>query len=72
MPQKKKAKREIQYFRIIITYCDGETSGHRVFTDRDKAEKWAERQRKSGVVKKASVEPFTRQSRKIDRTDISK
>jgi hypothetical protein len=59
MPQKKKAKREIQYFRVIITYSDGETSGNRIFKDRAKAEKWAERQRKSSVVKKVTVESFT-------------
>jgi hypothetical protein len=68
----KKAEGEHHYFRVVITYSDGETSGNRVFKDRAKAETWAERQRKSGVVKKASVESFTRQSRKIDRADISK
>jgi hypothetical protein len=28
---------------VIVTYSDGETSGNRVFKDRDKAERWAER-----------------------------
>jgi hypothetical protein len=54
-----KAKREYNYFRVIITYSDGETSGNRVFKDRAKAESWAERQRKSPVVKKVTLESFT-------------
>jgi hypothetical protein len=44
MPQKEKAEPERRhYFRVIITYSDGETSGNRVFKDRAKAERWAER-----------------------------
>jgi hypothetical protein len=61
MPQKKKAKREHHYLRVVITYSDGETSGNRVFKDRAKAETWAERQRKSGVVKRVAIESFARQ-----------
>jgi hypothetical protein len=61
MPQKNKAEREHHYFRVVIVYSDGETSGNRVFNDRAKAEQWATRQEKSGVVKKATVEPFVRQ-----------
>jgi len=60
MPKATKAKREHHYFRVIITYSDGETSGNRVFKDRVKAERWAERQKGSVVVKKAIVEPFVR------------
>ena len=62
MPKdKRKAQREYRYFRVIITYSDGETSGNRVFKDREKAEEWAARQKKSPVVKKAMIEPFVRQ-----------
>jgi hypothetical protein len=57
----KKAEGEHHYFRVIIRYVDGETSGNRVFKDRAKAERWAERQRKSAVVKKVVLEPFARQ-----------
>jgi hypothetical protein len=57
----KKPKREIQYWRVIVTYSDNETSGNRVFKDRAKAERFAARQKKSGVVKKAVLEPFVRQ-----------
>jgi hypothetical protein len=57
----KKPKREIQYWRVIVTYSDNETSGNRVFKDRAKAERFAVRQKRSGVVKKAVLEPFVRQ-----------
>jgi hypothetical protein len=57
----KKPKREIQYWRVIVTYSDNETSGNRVFKDRAKAERFAVRQKKSGVAKKAVLEPFVRQ-----------
>jgi len=56
-----KKKVEHHYWRVIITYSDGETSGNRVFKDRAKAERWAERQEKSPVVKKAVLGPFIRQ-----------
>jgi hypothetical protein len=46
---------------VLVTYGDGETSGNRVFKDREKAEEWAARQEKSAVVKKAVLEPFVRQ-----------
>ena len=55
------SKREYEYWRVIITYIDGGTTGHRVFKDRNKAERWAERQRKSRVVKFVRVESFTSQ-----------
>ncbi len=58
---KDKKEAEYQYWRVIVTYNDGETSGNRVFKDREKAEEWAARQAKSGVVKKAVLEPFVRQ-----------
>jgi hypothetical protein len=57
----KKAKREHAYWRVLVTYSDNETSGNRVFKDRAKAEKFAARQKKSSVVKKAVVESFVRQ-----------
>ena len=63
MPKRKsdqKAEREHNYFRVVITYSDGETSGHHVFKDRAKAERWAARQKKSLVVKDARLEPFVR------------
>jgi hypothetical protein len=55
------SKAEHHYFRVVVTYNNGETSGNRVFKDREKAEEWAARQAKSGVVKKAVVEAFVRQ-----------
>ncbi len=55
-----KRKQEHHYWRVIVTYNDGETSGNRVFKDREKAEEWAARQEKSPVVKKAVIEPFMR------------
>jgi hypothetical protein len=56
-----KRKQEHRYCRVIVTYNDGETSGNRVFKDREKAEEWAARQKKSPVVKKVALEPFVRQ-----------
>jgi hypothetical protein len=52
---------EHHYWRVIVTYSGGETSGNRVFKDREKAEELAARQKKSPVVKKAVLEPFVRQ-----------
>ena len=49
-----------QYFRLTITYSDGETSA-RVFSSHEKAEKYGARQRRSPVVKKTKVEAFTRE-----------
>ena len=62
MPKKNDAgsKAEHHYYRVVITYSDGETSGNRVFKDRKKAEEWAVRQKKSPVVKKTVIEPFVR------------
>jgi IMP dehydrogenase/GMP reductase len=56
-----KKKFEHHYWRVIVRYRDGETSGNRVFKDREKAERFAARQEKSKVVKKAVLEPFVRQ-----------
>ena len=52
---------EHHYWRVIVTYSDGETSGNRVFNDRAKAEKFAARQKKAPVVTKTLIEPFVRQ-----------
>jgi hypothetical protein len=52
-----KKKHLKQYFRLTITYTDGETSG-RVFTSREHADKYAARQSRSPVVKKTEVEAF--------------
>jgi hypothetical protein len=58
--QSKKAALELHYWRVVIVYIDNETSGNRVFKDREKAEQWAARQRKSKVVKKVRIESFVR------------
>ena len=58
---KDKNEAEYHYWRVIVTYNDGETSGNRVFKDREKAEEWAAQQEKSPVVKKAVLDPFVRQ-----------
>jgi len=73
MPKKNDAgsKAEHHYFRVVIAYSDGETSGNRVFKDRAKAEKWAARQEKSGVVKKAVVQGFVRQQYKRGRYSMT-
>jgi len=63
-----KAKVEHHHWRVIVTYDDGETSGNRVFSDREKAERWAERQRRSPVVKKTMIEPIVRRPRKVPKT----
>jgi hypothetical protein len=43
-----------------LSHANPTASGNRVLKDRAKAERWAERQRKSDVVKKAALEPFVR------------
>jgi hypothetical protein len=58
-PHDSKQKYQKQYFRLTITYSDGETSG-RVFHSREQAEKYAARQKKSPVVKMTKIDPFTR------------
>jgi hypothetical protein len=57
----KKAKRKHNYWRVVIVYVDRETSGNRVFSDIEKAKRWAARQEKSNVVKKCRIEPFVRE-----------
>jgi hypothetical protein len=57
---RKKVKQEYSYWRVTITYSDNEISG-RVFKDQEKAQKYAARQERAPVVKKALVEPFARQ-----------
>jgi hypothetical protein len=51
----KKGHRIHTHWRVTITYTDKEISG-RVFTNREKAEKFAARQKKSPVVKSAQIE----------------
>lgn len=46
-----------RYFRVVVTYPNGETSGHRVFKDPVKAEKYAARLN-TPVVTKVTVEEF--------------
>jgi transketolase len=55
---KDKKKAEHHYWRVIVTYSDGETSGNRVFKDRAKAETFAARQKKAHAVTKTLIEPF--------------
>ena len=50
-PDSGRKRLQKQYFRVIIIYSDDGTSG-RIFSNRDKAEKYAARQKKSPVVKK--------------------
>jgi DNA-binding NarL/FixJ family response regulator len=52
--------RKRQYYRVAITYSDGGTSANRVFKERSKAVKFAEKQKKSAVVKKASIKAILR------------
>ena len=47
-------RRKHHHWQVVVTYPDGESFG-RVYTDQEKAEKFAERQRKSPVVKSARV-----------------
>jgi hypothetical protein len=48
-------RRKHEHFLTTITYQDGERFG-RVYTSREKAEQFAERQKKSPAVKAAKVE----------------
>jgi predicted transcriptional regulator len=54
------AQSKHHYFRVTITYSDGETSGNRVFKEHSKAVKFAEKQKRSAVVKKASIKAILR------------
>ena len=46
--------RKHDHFRVTVTYTDNEQSA-KVFTDRERAEKFAARQEKSPFVKSAQV-----------------
>ena len=48
-----KSNKQKQYFRLTITYG-------RIFSNHEKAEKYAARQKRSPVVKKTKVEAFTK------------
>ena len=50
----KDARRKHRHWQVTLFYKDGETFG-RVYTDRKKAAGFAERQKKSPVVKSARV-----------------
>jgi hypothetical protein len=50
----KDRRRKHHHFLVTIFYADGEKFG-RVYTDKDKADRFAERQRRSPVVKSARV-----------------
>ena len=50
----KDKRRKHRHWQVTVFYSDGETFG-RVYTDRDKAAGFAERQKKSPVVKMARV-----------------
>ncbi len=47
-------RRKHHHWLVTVSYADGETFG-RVYTDKDKASRFAERQRRSPVVKAARV-----------------
>ena len=61
MPKSKRkigrGKRKHSHFRVTVTYTDNEVSG-RVYNNRDKAEKFAARQKRSPFVKSTRVEQF--------------
>jgi hypothetical protein len=50
----KDGRRKYHHWQVTVIYRDGETFG-RVYTDREKAAGFAERQKKSPVVKMARV-----------------
>lgn len=47
-------RRKHHHWLVTVYYADGETFG-RVYTDKDKATRFAERQRRSPIVKTARV-----------------
>jgi len=51
---KKDLRRKHSHYLVTITYGDGQTFG-RVYIDPEKAEKFAQRQKKSPIVKQAKV-----------------
>jgi hypothetical protein len=50
----KDRRRKHHHYLVTVNYADGESFG-RVYTDKDKASRFAERQRRSPVVKSARV-----------------
>ena len=50
----KDRRRKHHHYLVTVNYADGETFG-RVYTDKEKATKFAERQRRSPIVKSARV-----------------
>jgi len=50
----KDRRRKHHHYLVTISYADGEKFG-RVYTDKEKADRFAERQRRSPVVKSARV-----------------
>jgi hypothetical protein len=50
----KDRRRKHHHYLVSVYYADGEKFG-RVYTDKDKAERFAERQRRSPVVKSARI-----------------
>ena len=50
----KDRRRRHHHFLVTVNYADGETFG-RVYTDKEKATRFAERQRRSPIVKSARV-----------------
>jgi hypothetical protein len=50
----KDRRRKHHHFLVSVFYADGEKFG-RVYTDKDKATRFAERQRRSPVVKSARI-----------------
>ena len=50
----KDRRRRHHHYLVTVNYADGETFG-RVYTDKDKATKFAERQRRSPIVKSSRV-----------------
>lgn len=57
--KKKKRKPQETFFRVVVTYDNGETSGHKLFNDRKLAEKRAQRLRMLGLIKKVEIEEVT-------------
>jgi hypothetical protein len=53
-PFNKDKRRKHHHFLVTIHYADGEKFG-RVYTDREKADRFADRQRRSPVVKSVRV-----------------
>ena len=53
-PFRKDKRRKHRHWQVTVTYRDGEQFA-RVYTDRVKATKFAERQKKSPVVKEARI-----------------